>query len=254
MTAPRPKHARRAFSLFETLIALGLIVVLSASVFTFIFELLDRRERLIDATLATGSRAAIFDRLERDLAAAVVATGQRAGVVGASESISVVSRGVVAPRSPDDTGSPGDLVSAELRFESDTGRLLARSAPVLRSSSEPEFVPIADGLRSVRFRFHDGRAWRDSFNSRSAGRLPMLVELSLWAGRPDDPEDPEELDPLADASPDADAPEDLFNTGPRSAQLSADDLLEPEDLGPPTRRRVFIVPDAGPDTPSGGTS
>ena len=252
---------RRAFSLLEVLLALTLILALSASVYAFLFELLDRRTRIIEETDSTGGIAAVFDRVQTDLAFAVASGvagdgGAIAGVRGDAEELSILSRAVLGPKGPDDTDHPGDLRRAVVRFDADSRRLLGRSGRAGSAENGDEFV-LAEGVRAARFRFHNGSSWRESFDSRSAGGLPVLVELSIWLGDPVEPDDRETLgdDFDADMLDDDDelSPfEEPFGFAPDAAfDLDLDPGLDPElELGPPDRRRVFIVPDAGEAQPA----
>ncbi|MEM1185617.1 MAG: hypothetical protein AAGI53_11545 [Planctomycetota bacterium] len=236
----RATTQRRAFSLLEVLLALGLIVALSASIYTFLFELLDRRSRVLEETSAAGASSVLFDHLQSALAGAVVSAVDESGkpmpgLSGSSTEITVRSRAVIGVDA--DNASPrGDVRVSQIRFDAESGTLSASAWGGFGSREGSD--PILENLRDVRLRYHDGDRWSDSFNSVSAGQLPMLVELRLWAGRPPDPEaDIEEAD--------VGSPEDLFADGPRAGVASDAALLEEPDLGPPSRQRVFIIPSAG---------
>ncbi|MEM7755613.1 MAG: type II secretion system protein GspJ [Planctomycetota bacterium] len=249
----------RGFSLLETLLAIGLLLALSASVYTFLFQLFDRRTRVLFEADAVGALSVVFDRLEHDLTGAVAAVHDGravvAGVSGTSQTLRVASRAVVDSGGADGTGRHGgDVRRAELTFDAAAGRLLGRSWALFDGGGEegsgPEPRVIVEGVREVRFRYHDGGAWRDSFDSAGSGELPMLVEVSVWTGGVVEADEAGENGApdgagVGRGEDDGDAGL-LFEGGPRSAALDTRSLLEEQDFGPPTRRRVFAVPDAGP--------
>jgi len=62
---------RRAFSLLEVMVVLGVVALLAGSVFAFMLDLLRGREALSHATRDAIASAAIVERLEGDLLVAV---------------------------------------------------------------------------------------------------------------------------------------------------------------------------------------
>lgn len=166
---------RRAFTLFETLLAIVLIVALSAAVFGFLWTLLQRRSELDRVGTRGDGLAVMWSRLERDLATTFAADGAgAAGLRGSSSSLLVRARGVGL--------DPGRLATeatgSEFVFSAAGGELTGRTIP--GSAAAPEL--LADGLELVKFRYHDGAEWRDSFDSGEAGALPLAVEVSVWFG------------------------------------------------------------------------
>ena len=116
-------------------------------------------------------------------------------------------------------------------------------------SAPTRAVTGAEPLGDVRFRYHDGTRWRESFDSQDAGRLPAAVEVAIWY-QPWQPED-EELDAMAAEDPagfDTLDPDDPFAADRLDDPLSDDFLGEPdfgdEEPPPPDRFRVIAIPDA----------
>jgi hypothetical protein len=110
----------------------------------------------------------------------------------------------------------------------------------------------------VRFRYHDGRGWRESFDA-SRGGLPAAVEVAIWIRG---------AEPVAEEVPQAPEParpsrrmtvhaDDGPEESPSPAGLVEDDGVEEEpELPPPPARepdrvRVMVVPD-GPRGSIGG--
>ncbi|MCE7973014.1 MAG: hypothetical protein DYG92_01625 [Leptolyngbya sp. PLA1] len=166
---------RRAFTLFETLLAIVLIVALSAAVFGFLWTLLERREQLDTVGARGDGLAAMWSRLERDLATTFAADGAGgAGLRGDSSSLRVRARGVGL----DPSSRASEATGSEFVFSASTGQLTGRTIPGPGATAEV----LATGLELVRFRYHDGAEWRESFDSGSARALPLAVEVSVWFG------------------------------------------------------------------------
>jgi len=242
-------------TLLEVLVGLALVVVLLGAMAWFISDLVDTRDRLAAASARDGSATAIFERLESDLAFTVTADAGISGVRGDATSLALLTRGVLLA---DATSRLGDLQRQEYRFEARRRSLIGSRAEVIGGSVGPGAShPMLDGhLERVRFRYHDGRAWQESFDSRRDGGLPTLVEVALWwAPRraPGDDGDDEangldELDQFPDD--DLDAPDNF-------ADFDDDDRLGVaiergrvrESLRAPDRLRVIRIPDARPVDP-----
>ncbi|MCP3904424.1 MAG: prepilin-type N-terminal cleavage/methylation domain-containing protein [Planctomycetes bacterium] len=243
---------RRGFTLMEVLLAIALSGALLSAMFAFLWDMLSTRERVISAAGQRRAAAVLVERLERDLVTCIAGDGVLgSGVTGDDHGITVLTRDVpvrLAMRGPEDGGILADLERSEYRFTPGNGTLAARRVlafPGDRVGTRAAFEQLGTGIHLVRFRYHDGRGWRDEYDSRADGGLPVAVEVAVWfdawAGaeivEPGDELD-DELDPGGRRTFDADAgfDEDAF------AELS--DL---EDLGEPVpdRVRVILVPDAG---------
>lgn len=172
------------------LVAIGLLGLLSAAVYSFIWTLFDRETRAFDLARRTQSATILFDRLERDLLMAVASTADGPGLTGDERSMTIFHRAVLA-------GSPGsphaDLQRTTIRFEPGSGRLMLDRVDARQQgdgqSADPglfddelpaEDDTLAMGIRAVRFRYHDGRSWRRTFDSTRG--LPSAVEVMLWFG------------------------------------------------------------------------
>ncbi|GJM19064.1 MAG: hypothetical protein DHS20C14_12770 [Phycisphaeraceae bacterium] len=211
---------RRAFTIVEVLAALGLLTMLVGLMTSTMASMThrsawvhDRSERQLGASIA-------IDRLATALRTTMVEAPEAgAGIRGTESSITVLSR--TSALRPGET--PSDLASLTLRCDP--------SDRALDATWEDESHMLAhDAI--ARFRYHDGTAWRDTFDSRASGRLPGAVELSVWFTAP--------------------AEEQPAN----SAEPNQSDVADGEPAQPeyperaPDRLRVIAVPDpAGEATP-----
>lgn len=242
--------AHRGFSLFEVLVSIGVILALSIALGAFVRDVARSRERLDLAMARQRSADAAIDLLERALATTVVEDAiLGAGVRGGAERIELVARGVPAWRL-------GSGPSRRRSLEDRERLSLAGGDPALGESivRRGEGAEAREGLipATLRFRYHDGEAWRSAFDSVREGRLPVAVEVSLWWRREGEPSEaasdefgPLEEDPERDGL-DEDRSREERDDDRRGAAASLD--VAREDLGgpmrPPDRVRVIAVPDA----------
>jgi len=247
----RHRHAvslpARAFTLLEVIICIALLGAMIASMFTFLSSMLTTRARVRDVADRDLAVSLLFDRLEGALAAGVVGDLMSGvGVEGDGESITVLTRGVaalIADRGPSDPRVLSDLQRAVFTFD--------RGAGVLRGSYTPGLgatVPAASRddvigpIEHIRFRYHDGSAWVDSFDSLELNRLPLAIEVAVWfapwSGGRDGASDRSE--PAFEEVPlNASEPYPLAETAP----------LEDDERGRvprPDRIRLFVIPDPDP--------
>jgi hypothetical protein len=244
---------RRAFSLLEVLIAIGLVVALFGAMFAFLFDILSSRRRALDHTAKQLAATTLIDRAELDLMSCIVGDGvYGAGVEGDNTSLRILTRGVaahLAGRGPDDPVVFGDLQEVEYRFDEAQGRIEARRLPAGdRGEANAPFAPLGGEVYKVRFRYYDSTVWSDSFDSLSEGRLPVAVEIAVWfrpwPGQGDRPEPEEAADPEIPQRLTFD-PTGGFDEAEYARQSDLEFFDEPE----PDRFRVILILDASTDDP-----
>ena len=184
MSLTARRTGRHGFTLLEVLIAIALIGALLGSMFAFMHELLQSRSRALDYTARQLAAATLIDHVERDLIACVVGDATLgAGIDGDASRLAILSRGVAAHLAERgiDEGVLDDLQQTEYRFQ-DASRLIEvrRGTPRPgRDTMTDDFVAIGPAFK-VRFRYHDGDRWSDTFDSLAANRLPGAVEVAVW--------------------------------------------------------------------------
>ena len=52
-----------------------------------------------------------------------------------------------------------------------------------------EFETLAAGIARVRLRYRHGEEWADEFDSSAQGHVPSAVEIAVWFGAPEAPEE-----------------------------------------------------------------
>jgi type II secretory pathway pseudopilin PulG len=242
---------RRAFSLLEVLIAIGLVIALLGSMFAFMFDTLSARKRALEHAGRQLAAVTLIERAELDLMSCVV--GDRvygAGVEGDNTSLRILTRGVaahLAGRGPDDPAVFGDLQQVEYRFDEDLGQIEARRLPAGERGADTAFAPLGGPVYKVRFRYHDSTIWRDSFDSLLQDTLPAAVEIAVWFHPWPGDEQPE-----AAATAEPGIPQRLtfdatagFDEGAYARESDLELFDEPE----PDRIRVILIPDASADDP-----
>ncbi len=247
---PGSGGVRRGFSLFEVVVSIGVILALATALGAFVRDVSRSRERLDLAMARQRTADAAMDSLERALATTVVEDAiLGVGVRGSADRIEVVARGVPAWRL-------GNAMSRRRSLEDRERLSLSGGDPALgeaivRRGEGPE---AREGRlpATLRFRYHDGEAWRSAFDSVREGRLPVAIEVSLWWPRDGDAsEDSREdfnqlVDERALGADDAESDEASLEDERRGVAASLD--VAREELGGPMRDpdrvRVIAVPDA----------
>lgn len=208
-----------AFTIMEVLVGLALTALLLGAVVSLVAEL-GRQRTLITANWRAGRGAdVVMDRLERDIAFAIVGDRQRgAGIRGTADSLTLLTRGVwvVTDGEGGSVPSPShaDLTRVEYRQASGSGGVEVRES-LLGSAETERSGNIVDAAMAMRFRYLDGGDWKSEFDSLRRGRLPLAIEVTLWN---------------VASAPNSDA----ASSGPEAL---------------PTRVRVIAIPDAKGEQP-----
>lgn len=191
---------RRGFTLLEALVAIALVgAILGVSV-TLLRDVGTARERIESRMRRVEGVALVFDLLEARLATAVVTDlAGGPGIVGDASNLRVTGCGVSTARIAAEVDRSPLLDRASLALEWRAGDLAIRE-------EDGDWSVLASDLVAIRFRYHDGEDWRETWDSTFDG-LPVAVECSVWSDPW--PEDlvpawlPEPEDPLDDLDPDS---------------------------------------------------
>lgn len=234
----------RAFTLLEVVLAIALLVILSAGVAAFAWNIIDARARVLEAVERDRAAGAIFEAVERALASATLAAE---GFNAEPAALRLATRDA---RAALDADTPAlARRTFELRFHEADQRVtvaLARGSDQLPASFE-----------RVQVRSFNGREWVDRFDAAQVGRFPHAVEIALWfapseVGARARRETPPGLPMTNNTSPTA-APvpdDDPFGV---AAAVRIDDL--PEGVSrPPDRVRIFALLDPGTPSTTGGAA
>ena len=243
---------RRGFTLIEVLIAIALMLMLGGAMFGFLQDLLTTRGRTLERSGRQRAASTLIERLENDVAACLVGDARSgAGVRGDGSSLRLLTRGVmpqVAARGINDPAALGDLQVVEYRFDAAQQRLEARKAPATESAA---FAPLGGSIAHVRFRYLDGRRWRDDYDSLGLNRLPSAIEVAVWFN----PWPSDEVSSAA-AAADERSPLDEEAAGlpafDREPDVDVNAAIDAPNPPPPDRMRVIVIPDAGAAQPDEG--
>jgi hypothetical protein len=228
----------------EVLVAIALIGMLTGSVFSFLWTLMGRRDLLHRRSVETQSMGAFLERLEADVLAGLAGDSAAGpGVAGTETSLKVLTRGVWLPAGrADRMAAARDLQASEYVFDRGSGVLRGRRWAVEDGGSSPALETISEHVQAMRLRYFDGKEWRGSFDSLSAGGLPVAIEVAVWMGEPTaGPSEPAAVtkgeEVRADRADAGGGARALDRSGPVLTGAPAEPRREPDRL------RVIIVPD-----------
>ena len=217
------------FSLLETMIALGLIGVLIATIGFFVNQVAGSREQMRTNTAREALATAILDGLQTAFMSAIARTGTGSpGMIGTARTITVSHDGVVVSRVFGAT--PQNVLNPEtaLIFEFDPGSGGARLRRDGPSSSSAEM-----NFGAVKLRYLSDGIWSQSWNSFDRGGLPSAIECSIWWVSPFEEE-------RSSASSESD--DSLFEI----QSVDEDEFVDDQpSVRPPDRMRLMRVPDGG---------
>jgi prepilin-type N-terminal cleavage/methylation domain-containing protein len=156
---------RRGFTLLEVLLALGILVALLAVMSRFTWSLGQGQQRVLDRLDRQAAIDAVIDRMAIALDTGAASVAGEAGFSGDETTVHLFA----SQDRPADSleAALGSRRSLDIRFDQE-------QHTVRIGGGEP--LPIGD----LRFRFHDGQQWQDSFDSLDAGALPAAVLLEAW--------------------------------------------------------------------------
>lgn len=253
-------RARRAFTLLEVLLALGLVGIIALTAIDLASDLLRDRHRLDHACLALRSADILFERIEQHSQCAIAGgRGIGPGVRGSEHELVLLARRVSPPqlsphRQPQDP--LGDLQQLHVRYEPETTTLRLRVEHASDTAVQSPFEILSQRVEGLRFRYHDGSGWRNSFDSQQSGSMPVAIEISIWLMlRPRPEPAPTALPHAGDfrAPPDTEAA--LMDEPPLPDAARSDDT-DPELLDRPQRApdriRIIAIPDARPHASAPG--
>ena len=179
-------RAARGFTLIEVLISIALITALLGAMFAFSWDMLAARGHIVRATGQRRAATMLIEGLERDLASCIVgdqAVG--AGVAGDATKVRILTRSVpvrFAERGVESSDAFADLERAEYRFDETRGVIEARRTRAETNGGDDGdgFHELGGPVYRLRLRYHDGRGWRESYDSLESDRLPAAVEVAVW--------------------------------------------------------------------------
>jgi len=223
----------RGFTLFEVLVAIAVMAVLSGIIFGFMSDMARFRER--SRALADHLRAGsvLMERIESGVLSSLAGGGRLgAGIEGTNDRLRLLSRGVTPPIVSGQAGarSLGDLQETVFEFVPERGELRATHRPFrVDASGSSRGAPrdvLAENLERVRFRYHTGSGWVSRFDTERSGGLPAAIEVAIWFA------------PLTDP---VDGPSDASSTA-QDRMLSADQLDGSDRVGGDARGIPPLAP------------
>jgi len=192
MAGPRRQHT--GFTLLELLVAMVLMVVTSASLYTALYTGFRARRTAMAAVEPTSRAINAIELIKQDVSGVLPATGVLAGsFIGAdsrtgdgkdADSLEFYTTQVYAAEDV----LVGGLGKIELELEEDTDedrenyRLVRRVTTNLLSPSDldPEDQVLCRNVTSLNLRYFDGESWLDEWDStEDANSLPLAMEVDI---------------------------------------------------------------------------
>lgn len=254
------RRTRLGFTLLEVLLAIGIISMLTGSVFTFLWNMVDRRDTFSRYAGDEQAGTVLIERIERDVLAGLAGgSGLGTGIKGTDTSLTLLTRGVwlelprsVAAGAKDQAGGTGgvqgDVQGSEYRFDARAGVLEARRWAEGTGGGNGDggaFEVVSDHVQRLRFRYYNGRQWVERFDSVAQHGLPVAIEIAIWFG--DIESEPETGMGGASGDVGGDAGGGVGGVGGDAFVMDGADSSFPELATAPTRRpdrlRVIVVPD-----------
>jgi type II secretory pathway pseudopilin PulG len=241
---------KRAFTLFEILLAISLLLAMSSTMFGFMMGMMDRRDRLLVASSDGRSGSALIERLENDILGAIAGdAGVGAGIKGSETGLTILTRAVNVPGDVSELRiALGDLQASRYVFKEEAGEVrIARwgvsPTGAAGSSSGSEEI-VSDRVLRLRFRYHDGSTWLSSFDSLAQQGLPVAIEVAIWFGENQRAAIEAERPTQRTGE---ETPLQFGDDFPSDAAFALDDEFfdedEPKVWGEPDRVRMIVVPD-----------
>lgn len=216
----------RGMTVIEVLVSVGLLAMLTGALSAFLWDVERQRAllgRLGEERLASN---ALIERLDLALRFTEASSAGGTGFVGSPTSMSVPYRVAELEALDADAGALAGVRTLELAWNEPSATLTLNGAALTTRAAR------------VVLRYHDGTGWRDSHDARTAGGLPVAVELALWFGEP--AEDDSTPTDTRDESLPALGEGFGLPTPSEFDDLLAIDAFERE-WGEPDRRRVFTL-------------
>lgn len=214
-------NRRRAFTVIETLVAIGLLILLASALTAFLFDVQRQRDILARIGEERLAGALVIDTLEESVRHATASALSGPAFVGDETSLRITARSTVLATVEPEAEDLSGARTASIAWDEDTGTITI------------DDEPVTDRVRRLTLRYHDGDQWLDAYRSADTRALPAAIEVTLWFGEVESVEDALDLGP--------DFPADLgegFGL-PTPADLRA---LQPDTVwGEPDRRRVIAI-------------
>jgi hypothetical protein len=192
----------------EVLVAVSIVAALIGMMFVFLSNVLASRAKVLEHSDRQRAATTLIEHIEADLMTCIVGDGEYGpGVQGDGAQLAILTQSVspLLHSAPADERMPHrDMQHTEYRFDPARRIVEGRRGPAVRKTSDDSSIPAAPAsakeggervprggfsslgseIPRVRFRYHNGMQWRESFDSLAAGHLPRAVEIAIWFTSP----------------------------------------------------------------------
>jgi type II secretion system protein J len=169
----------RGFTLIEILVAMTIASLVLTGVYG-VFSRVSSAEREVRARATCYHHArSIVNRLQQELGASILLTNMPDAEFRSGE------HGFLTFTSTSVPGADGEVELHQVSYRIDaqdqgeTLRLQRYSSPVYALPDDPQWRRMTSKIVELQWRFHDGSAWNDTWDSNTRNSLPQTVELRL---------------------------------------------------------------------------
>ena len=183
---------KKGFSLLELLIAMTLMTIITASLYSSLSIGFKARESSQSAIKGKRGARIVMDQIKQEIISALPPSGILAGTFEGSDETDASGNAVdtlsfySSAYTPDDEEVACDIVKVEISLEtgesSDEYNLVRGITKNLLSPKtlDPLEDIICTGVRSINFRYFDGNEWQDEWvSSDNENSLPKAVEICI---------------------------------------------------------------------------
>lgn len=169
----------RGFTLIEILVA----VTISSLVLTGVYGIFTRvssAEREVRARAMCYHHArSIVNRLQQELGACVLLKNTPAAEFRSGEQGFLTFTSTSVPQADGGVSLQQVSYRTQAQGENEPLRLQRYSLPVYAMQNDPKWRRLSSKIVELQWRFHDGAAWNNTWDSNVHNKLPQTVELRL---------------------------------------------------------------------------
>jgi general secretion pathway protein J len=167
------------FTLIEILVAVTIASLVLSSVYG-IFSRVSSAEREVRARATCYHHArSIVNRLQQELGAAVLPDNNPDAEFRSGENGFLTFTSTSVPQADGELALQQVSYRIEPLDDSETLRLQRHSMPLYALEGEPKWRRMSSKIVELQWRFREGTAWEDSWDSNTRNSLPQTVELRM---------------------------------------------------------------------------
>lgn len=168
------------FTLVEVVIAIAIISIIMTAVYGIFTTISATQQRLEEEADIYHQARVIFTLLGRELRSCYLNNNDKRSAFFTADDGDGNNYLTFTTTSAVLSGNaPGGLVRVRYQLDEQNNRLLRSATPVYVPDSARTTQRLSSDITQVSWRFFDGSAWQDSWDSNISYKLPQTVEISM---------------------------------------------------------------------------